>query len=99
MLAQVSNQGNVGNQNGDVVNENFQENVGNVIVNGNRVGNDFKCMMIEGFFSSHEDAISWKSELWNHAMVGCPLRIREMVAATRSQRLYKRQLQDFMDLH
>ncbi|GJW09081.1 reverse transcriptase domain-containing protein [Tanacetum coccineum] len=36
MLAQVSNQGNVRNQNGNVVNENVQENVGNVIVNGNR---------------------------------------------------------------
>ncbi|GJY92545.1 putative reverse transcriptase domain-containing protein [Tanacetum coccineum] len=35
MLAQVGNQGNVGNQNGNVVNENVQENVGNVIVNGN----------------------------------------------------------------
>ncbi|GJS79759.1 putative nucleotidyltransferase, ribonuclease H [Tanacetum coccineum] len=38
MLAQVGNQGNVRNQNGNVVNENFQENVKNVIVNGNRVG-------------------------------------------------------------
>nr|GEV63355.1 hypothetical protein [Tanacetum cinerariifolium] len=38
MLAQVSNQGNVGNQIGNVVNENVQENVGNMIVNGNRVG-------------------------------------------------------------
>ncbi|GKE02210.1 hypothetical protein Tco_1390193 [Tanacetum coccineum] len=38
MLAQVSNQGNVGNQNGNVVNKNIQENVRNVIVNGNRVG-------------------------------------------------------------
>ncbi|GKB87857.1 hypothetical protein Tco_0960129, partial [Tanacetum coccineum] len=37
-LAQVGNQGNVGNQNGNVVNENVQENVGNVLVNGNRVG-------------------------------------------------------------
>ncbi|GJV34102.1 putative reverse transcriptase domain-containing protein [Tanacetum coccineum] len=37
MLAQVSNQGNVGNQNDNVVNENVQGNVGNVIVNGNRV--------------------------------------------------------------
>ncbi|GKD13452.1 hypothetical protein Tco_1197859, partial [Tanacetum coccineum] len=34
----VSNQRNVGNQNGNVVNENVQENVGNVLVNGNRVG-------------------------------------------------------------
>ncbi|GJQ97227.1 putative reverse transcriptase domain-containing protein, partial [Tanacetum coccineum] len=38
MLAQVDNQGNVGNQNGNVVNENVQENFRNVLVNGNRVG-------------------------------------------------------------
>ncbi|GKF75706.1 hypothetical protein Tco_0225150, partial [Tanacetum coccineum] len=38
MLAQVSNRGNVGNQNGNVVNE----NIGNVIVNGNRVGCSYK---------------------------------------------------------
>ncbi|GJR29448.1 putative reverse transcriptase domain-containing protein [Tanacetum coccineum] len=38
MLAQVSNRGNVRNQNGNVVNE----NVGNVIVNGNRVGYLYK---------------------------------------------------------
>ncbi|GKF45271.1 hypothetical protein Tco_0131823, partial [Tanacetum coccineum] len=38
MLAKVSNRGNVGNQNGNVVNENVQENVGNVVGNGNRVG-------------------------------------------------------------
>ncbi|GKB74052.1 putative reverse transcriptase domain-containing protein [Tanacetum coccineum] len=38
MLAQVSNRGNVGNQNGNVDNE----NVGNVIVNGNRVGYSYK---------------------------------------------------------
>ncbi|GJY81412.1 reverse transcriptase domain-containing protein [Tanacetum coccineum] len=37
MLAQVSNRRNVGNQNGNVVNENVRENVGNVIVNGNRI--------------------------------------------------------------
>ncbi|GJY24097.1 putative reverse transcriptase domain-containing protein [Tanacetum coccineum] len=42
MLAQISNRGNVGNQNGNVVNENVQENVGNVIVNGNRVGCSYK---------------------------------------------------------
>ncbi|GJV78875.1 putative reverse transcriptase domain-containing protein [Tanacetum coccineum] len=38
ILAQVGNQGNVGNQNGNVVNENVQENVRNVLVNGNWVG-------------------------------------------------------------
>ncbi|GKG19745.1 hypothetical protein Tco_0376844, partial [Tanacetum coccineum] len=35
ILAQVGNQGNVGNQNGNEVNENVQENVRNVLVNGN----------------------------------------------------------------
>ncbi|GKF55376.1 hypothetical protein Tco_0165716, partial [Tanacetum coccineum] len=42
MLAQVGNQRNVGNQNGNVVNENVQENVGNVMVNENRVGCSYK---------------------------------------------------------
>ncbi|GKD65152.1 hypothetical protein Tco_1307260, partial [Tanacetum coccineum] len=42
MLAQVGNQGNVGNQNGNVVNENVQENVKNVIVNGNWVVCSYK---------------------------------------------------------
>ncbi|GKA40586.1 reverse transcriptase domain-containing protein [Tanacetum coccineum] len=42
MLAQVGNWGNVGNQNGNVVNENVQENVGNVIVNSNRVCCSYK---------------------------------------------------------
>ncbi|GJS36514.1 putative reverse transcriptase domain-containing protein [Tanacetum coccineum] len=40
--AQVDNQGNIGNQNGNVVNENIQENVRNVLVNGNRVGCSYK---------------------------------------------------------
>ncbi|GKC68493.1 putative reverse transcriptase domain-containing protein, partial [Tanacetum coccineum] len=38
----VSNRGNVGNQNGNVVNENVQKNIENVIVNGNRVGCSYK---------------------------------------------------------
>ncbi|GKF79597.1 hypothetical protein Tco_0235165 [Tanacetum coccineum] len=46
MLAQVSNRGNIENQNGHVVNENVQENVQenveNVIVNGNRVRCSYK---------------------------------------------------------
>ncbi|GJS80213.1 putative reverse transcriptase domain-containing protein [Tanacetum coccineum] len=42
MLVQVGNQGNFGNPNGIVVNENVQENVGNVIVNGNRVDCSYK---------------------------------------------------------
>ncbi|GJV19174.1 putative reverse transcriptase domain-containing protein, partial [Tanacetum coccineum] len=42
LLAQVGNQGNVGNQNGNVVNENIQGNVGNVLVNDIRVGCSYK---------------------------------------------------------
>ncbi|GKD08421.1 hypothetical protein Tco_1188106 [Tanacetum coccineum] len=42
ILAQVGNQGNVRNQNDNVVNENVQENVRSVIVNGNRVGCSYK---------------------------------------------------------
>ncbi|GJU65764.1 putative reverse transcriptase domain-containing protein [Tanacetum coccineum] len=42
ILAQVGNQGNVGNQNSNVVNENVQENVRNVLVNGNWVGCSYK---------------------------------------------------------
>ncbi|GJW00318.1 putative reverse transcriptase domain-containing protein [Tanacetum coccineum] len=38
----VINRGNAGNQNGNVVNEKVQENVGNVLVNGNRVGCSYK---------------------------------------------------------
>ncbi|GKE09587.1 hypothetical protein Tco_1413138 [Tanacetum coccineum] len=38
ILAKVGNQEIVGNQNGNVVNENVQENVKNVLVNGNQVG-------------------------------------------------------------
>ncbi|GKB45211.1 reverse transcriptase domain-containing protein [Tanacetum coccineum] len=81
ILAQVGNQGNVGNQNGNMVNENVQENVRNVLVNGNRIRtlsrevavsmswNDFKFMMIEEFSPSHEMQ-KLETELWNHAMVG-----------------------------
>ncbi|GJU53016.1 putative reverse transcriptase domain-containing protein [Tanacetum coccineum] len=45
MLAQVGNQGNVRNQNGNVVNENVQENVRNVLVNSNRLGCLYKELL------------------------------------------------------
>nr|GEZ80585.1 reverse transcriptase domain-containing protein [Tanacetum cinerariifolium] len=75
MLAQVGNQGNVGNQNGNVVNENVQENDKNVLVNGNQEvaismsWNDFKFIMIEEFCLSHEMQ-KLETELWNHTMIG-----------------------------
>ncbi|GJY18705.1 putative reverse transcriptase domain-containing protein [Tanacetum coccineum] len=50
MLAQVSNQGNVGNQSGNVVNENVQENVGNVIIRSmsrqQRIPNDHNTEVV-----------------------------------------------------
>nr|GEY94396.1 reverse transcriptase domain-containing protein [Tanacetum cinerariifolium] len=75
MLAQVGNQGNVGNQNGNVVNENVQENVRNVLVNGNWVGCSYKEFLAcnpkkyDEFCPSHEMQ-KLETELWNHAMVG-----------------------------
>nr|GEY60894.1 retrotransposon protein, putative, Ty3-gypsy subclass [Tanacetum cinerariifolium] len=69
MLAQV------GNQNGNVVNENVQENVRNVLVNGNRVGCSYKEFLAcnpkkyNEFCPSHEMQ-KLETELWNHAMVG-----------------------------
>ncbi|GKC41146.1 putative reverse transcriptase domain-containing protein [Tanacetum coccineum] len=44
MLAQVSNQRNVRNQNGNVVNENVQENMRNVLVNGNRISSEWQLI-------------------------------------------------------
>ncbi|GKB93753.1 putative reverse transcriptase domain-containing protein [Tanacetum coccineum] len=81
MLAQVSNQGNVGNQNGNVVNENVQENLGKSLTWWNSQirtlsreivvsmsWNDFKFMMIQEFCPSHEMQ-KLESELSNNAMV------------------------------
>ncbi|GKE73348.1 reverse transcriptase domain-containing protein [Tanacetum coccineum] len=42
ILARVGNQGIIGNQNNNEVNENVQENVRNVLVNGNQVGCSYK---------------------------------------------------------
>ncbi|GJW59477.1 putative reverse transcriptase domain-containing protein [Tanacetum coccineum] len=74
MLAQVSNRGNVGNQNGNVVNENFQENVRNVIVNGNRIEkmesvHDMSGCSIDQKVK-YNAGLFMESESWNHAMVG-----------------------------
>ncbi|GJW51944.1 putative reverse transcriptase domain-containing protein [Tanacetum coccineum] len=76
ILAQVGNQGNVGSQNGNVVNENVQENVRNVLIRTlsrevvvSMSWNDFKFMMIEEFCPSHEMQ-KLESKLWNHVMVG-----------------------------
>ncbi|GJR22702.1 putative reverse transcriptase domain-containing protein [Tanacetum coccineum] len=74
--AQVGNQGNVGSQNGNVVNENVQENIRNVLVNRNRIGCSYKEFLAcnpkeydEKFYPSHEMQ-KLENKLWNHAMVG-----------------------------
>ncbi|GJW83206.1 putative reverse transcriptase domain-containing protein [Tanacetum coccineum] len=85
MLAQVGNQGNVGNQNGNVVNENVQKNVGNVIVNGNWIEKMESVQDMSGFsieqkvkytagsfveeFCPSHEMQKLETELWNHAMV------------------------------
>ncbi|GJT99722.1 reverse transcriptase domain-containing protein [Tanacetum coccineum] len=74
MLAQVSNRGNVENQNGNVVNDNVQENVGNVIVNGNRVSSRFGDP---------------ESRMIKRYVYGLALQIRVMVAATEPKTLQK----------
>ncbi|GJU97665.1 reverse transcriptase domain-containing protein [Tanacetum coccineum] len=78
ILAQVGNQGNVRNQNGNVVNENVQENVRNVLVNSNRVGCSYKEFLAcnpkeydgkgDVFCPSHEMQ-KLETEPWNHVMV------------------------------
>ncbi|GJT13156.1 reverse transcriptase domain-containing protein [Tanacetum coccineum] len=73
------NQGNVGNQNGNLVNENVQENVRNVFVNGKQ-GMDMSGCSIDqkvkysaGSFVSVLSLSEMKmleTEMWNHVMVG-----------------------------
>nr|GEU48668.1 hypothetical protein [Tanacetum cinerariifolium] len=73
MLAQVGNQGDVGNQNGNVVNE----NIGNVLVNGNRVGCSYKEFLACNPKKYDGKALMWwnshirtlSQEVVNHAMV------------------------------
>ncbi|GKA44089.1 putative reverse transcriptase domain-containing protein [Tanacetum coccineum] len=82
----VGNQGNMGNQNSNVVNENVQENVRNVIVNGNRIEKMEYVQDMSGCsvdqtvkytagsfveeFYPSHEMQKLKTELWNHALVG-----------------------------
>nr|GEZ16058.1 putative reverse transcriptase domain-containing protein [Tanacetum cinerariifolium] len=83
-LARVGNQGNVRNQNGNVVSENVQENVKNVLVNRNRkmenvqdmsgCSIDQKVKYTAGSFVEEfcpgQEMQKLETELWNHVMVG-----------------------------
>nr|GEW50493.1 putative reverse transcriptase domain-containing protein [Tanacetum cinerariifolium] len=77
MPAQVGNQGNVENQNSNVVNENVHENIRDVLVNGNRVGCSYKFLACnpkeyygKGDFCPSHEMEKLETELWNQAMVG-----------------------------
>ncbi|GJZ84498.1 putative reverse transcriptase domain-containing protein [Tanacetum coccineum] len=76
MLAQIGNQGNVGNQNGNMVNENVQENVGNVIVvlaccNPKEYDGKGGAVVLTRWIEKIDHEMQkLETELWNHAMVG-----------------------------
>nr|GFB12493.1 putative reverse transcriptase domain-containing protein [Tanacetum cinerariifolium] len=95
MLAQVGNQGNVGNQNGNVVNENVQKNVRNVLVNGNR-----NYVMVGAGHAAYTDTFHELTRLVPHLITpesrmiqtyvyGLALQIYEMVAATEPKPIQK----------
>ncbi|GKD83091.1 putative reverse transcriptase domain-containing protein, partial [Tanacetum coccineum] len=88
MLAQVSNRGNVGNQNGNVVNENVQENVGNVLVNGNRVGAGHAAYT-DRFHELVPNLVTPESRMIERYVYGLASRIREMVAAMEPKTMQK----------
>ncbi|GKE47659.1 putative reverse transcriptase domain-containing protein, partial [Tanacetum coccineum] len=97
----VSNLGNVGNQNGNVVNENVQENVRNVIVNGNRVESKlWNHAMVGAGHAAYTDRfhelarlvphlVTPKSRMIERYMYGLALQIRGMVTATEPKTIQK----------
>nr|GEV94161.1 retrotransposon protein, putative, Ty3-gypsy subclass [Tanacetum cinerariifolium] len=95
MLAQVGNDGNVENQNGNVVNENVQENDRNVLVNGNR-----NYAMIEAGHAMYTNRFHKLARLVPHLVTpesrkieryvyGLASQIRGMMAATEPTTMQK----------
>ncbi|GJU81230.1 putative reverse transcriptase domain-containing protein [Tanacetum coccineum] len=101
MLAQVSNRGNVGNQNGNVVNENVQENVRNVLVNSNRLETElWNHAMVRAGHAAYIDRfhelarlvlhlVTPESRIIKRHMYGLAPHIRGMVAATEPKTMQK----------
>ncbi|GJR11622.1 putative reverse transcriptase domain-containing protein [Tanacetum coccineum] len=58
-LGKVSNRGNVGNQYGNMVNENVQENVVNVIVNSNQVDILYICVSLPTYLTLPMFSLMW----------------------------------------
>nr|GEY86593.1 reverse transcriptase domain-containing protein [Tanacetum cinerariifolium] len=95
MLGQVGNQVKVGNQNGNLVNENFQKNVGNVIVNGNRNHAMVGAGHVAYTDRFHELArlvphlVTLESRVIERYVYGLALQIYGMVAATEPKTIQK----------
>nr|GEX82309.1 putative reverse transcriptase domain, ribonuclease H-like domain, aspartic peptidase domain protein [Tanacetum cinerariifolium] len=69
MLAQVGKQRNVGNQDGNVVNENVQENVGNVLVNGNWNVQDMSDFSVDEKVKCAAGSIVGKALTWWNSQI------------------------------
>nr|GEY69751.1 hypothetical protein [Tanacetum cinerariifolium] len=95
MLAQVGNQENVGNQNGNVVNENVHENVRNALVNGNRNHSMVGACHAAYTDRFHELAtlvphlVTLKSRKVKRYVYGLAPHIRGMVAVTEPKIMQK----------
>nr|GEU62397.1 copia protein [Tanacetum cinerariifolium] len=81
--------GNVGNQNGNVVNENVQENVGNVLVNGNRAGHAAYTNRFYELARLGLNLVTPDSRMIKRYVYGLALRIRRMVAVTEPKTMQK----------
>nr|GFA33425.1 hypothetical protein [Tanacetum cinerariifolium] len=97
MLAQVGKQENVGNQNDNVVNENVQENLKNVLVNGNRnhamVGAGH-AVYTDRFHELarlvlHLDLVTPESRMNKRYVYGLALQIYGMVAVIKPKTIQK----------
>nr|GEV66432.1 putative reverse transcriptase domain-containing protein [Tanacetum cinerariifolium] len=89
-LGEVGNQGNIGNQNRNVVNKNIYENVRNVLVNGNQVG----CSYKEFLACNHKEydvphLVTPESRNIERYVYGLALQIRGMVAVTEPKTMQK----------
>ncbi|GJR16540.1 putative reverse transcriptase domain-containing protein [Tanacetum coccineum] len=95
MLAQVSNQGNVGNQNGNVVNENVQENIGNggVVVLTHWIEKMESVHDMSGCSVNQKVKYTTgsfvESRMIERYVYGLALQIRRMVAATEPKTIQK----------
>ncbi|GKB65583.1 putative reverse transcriptase domain-containing protein [Tanacetum coccineum] len=100
MLAQVSNQGNVGNQNGNMVNENVQENVRNVHEMKKLETELWNHAMVGTGHAAYTDRLHELARLVPHLvtpesrmieryMYGLAPQIRGMVAATEPKTIQK----------